>query len=352
MRAAVYHGPRDLRLESVVEPEAGPGDVKLRVIYNGICGSDLHEYYDGPITTRTTPHPLTGVKNPVIFGHELCGEVVSCGAGVEDLSPGDLVTVEPLETCGRCLACTAGQYNHCPDLALHGYNRSGGGLAEYTVVRRAMAHRLPPGMTPVQGALIEPLAIAWHTANRCRLEAGQTAAIHGAGPIGIGVCLTLKSRGVDVIMIDPSPLRRSVLQRLGARVTIDPSDCDPIAAIRDLTGGRGAHASVDAAGVPSAFNAMLHGTRVDGTAVVVAIHHAPVVIPPFDLLMPEVNITGVAMSVKAFPSVIDAMARGNYPLDGWVETIPFDGLMERGFERLRRQEGLKILVDLRSAAQH
>ena len=81
MRAAVFYGPRDLRLESVAEPEPGPGDVKLRVIYSGICGSDLHEYYDGPLTTRTTPHPLTGVKNPVILGHELCGEVMSLGAG-------------------------------------------------------------------------------------------------------------------------------------------------------------------------------------------------------------------------------------------------------------------------------
>ena len=139
-----------------------------------------------------------------------------------------------------------------------------------------------------------------------------------------------------------------MLQRLGARVTLDPSDCDPIAAIRDLTGGRGAHASVDAAGVPAAFNAMLQGTRVDGTAVVVAIHQHPVVIPPFDLLMPEVNVTGVAISVNAFPSVIDAMALGTYPLDGWVETIPFEALMERGIERLRRQESLKILVDVRS----
>jgi (R,R)-butanediol dehydrogenase/meso-butanediol dehydrogenase/diacetyl reductase len=346
MRAAVYHGPRDLRLESVADPEPGPGDVKLRVFYNGICGSDLLEYYDGPVTTRTTPHPLTGVKNPVILGHELCGEVVTCGAGIDDLATGDLVAVEPLETCGCCVWCMAGQYNHCPDLALHGYNRSSGGLAEYTVVRRGMAHRLPVGMTPMQGALIEPLAVAWHTANRCRVEAGQTVAIHGAGPIGIGVCLTLKARGVDVIVVDPSPLRRAVLQRLGARVTLDPNDCDPITAIRDLTGGRGAHASVDAAGAPSAFHAALHGTRVDGTAVVVAIHHVPVVIPPFDLLMPEVNVTGVAMSAHAFPSVIDAMARGDYPLTEWVETIAFENLVEDGIERLRRQEGLKILVDV------
>ena len=299
VRAAVFHGPRDLRVESVPEPDPGPGDVKLRVRFNGICGSDLHEYYDGPLTTRNTPHPLTGVKNPVIMGHELCGEVVALGAGVEDLAIGDLVAVEPLETCGRCLYCGLGQYNHCPLVALHGYNRAGGGLAEFTVVRRRMAHRLPPGVTAMQGALIEP-----------------------------------------------PPERRAALARLGAKSLIDPAACDPVEAVRDLTGGRGAHASVDAAGVPKAFHAMLHGTRVDGTAVVVAIHHEPVVIPPFDLLMPEVRLTGVAMSVNAFPSVIAEMARGSYPLDGWVETIPLEGVLERGFERLRRQEGMKILVDI------
>src|SRR6476619_2564570 len=115
MRAAVYHGRRDLRLEDVPEPVPQAGDVKLRVRYNGICGSDLHEYYAGPITTRASePHPLTGVTNPVIFGHELCGEVVALGAGVEDLNVGDLVAVEPLETCGHCLACGSGRYNHCP----------------------------------------------------------------------------------------------------------------------------------------------------------------------------------------------------------------------------------------------
>ncbi len=350
MRAHVYHGNQDLRMESVAEPMAGAGDVKLRVIYNGICGSDLTEYFEGPMTTRTTPHPLTGVKNPVILGHELCGEVVSVGEDVEDLAIGDLVAVEPLETCGCCVWCEAGQYNHCPDVALHGYNRSSGGLAEFSVVRRSMAHRLPRAMTPMQGALIEPLAVAWHTANRCRVEAGQTVAIHGAGPIGIGVSLTLKARGVDVIVVDPSPLRRAVLQRLGVRAALDPADTDPVAAIRDLTGGRGAHASVDAAGVSAAFRAALHGTRVDGTVVVVAIHHHPVVIPPFDLLMPEVNLTGVAMSAHAFPSVIEAMARGDYPLDDWVETIPFEQVVSGGIDRLKRQQGLKILVDVGAAS--
>ena len=185
MRAALYYGREDLRLTQVPEPEPGPGEVKLRVLYNGICGSDLLEYYDGPVTTRSTPHPLTGVQNPVIMGHELCGEVVALGAGVHDFMIGSLVAVEPVETCGRCLYCRLGQYNHCPSLAIQGYNRAGG-LAEYTVVKQRQGHPLPPGVSALQGALIEPLAIAWHTANRCAVSAGQVVAIHGAGPIGAG----------------------------------------------------------------------------------------------------------------------------------------------------------------------
>ena len=345
MRAALYYGRQDLRLTSVPEPEAGRGEVKLRVCYNGICGSDLLEYYEGPVTTRSSPHPLTGVQNPVIMGHELCGEVVALGEGAGDLEIGDLVAVEPVETCGVCLYCGLGQYNHCPSLAIQGYNRAGG-LAEYTVVKWPRAHKLPRGVSALQGALIEPLAIAWHTVNRCGVSAGEVVAIHGAGPIGAGAFLTLRSRGVEAIVVDPSPTRRAALARLGARHLLDPTACDVVAAIRDLTGGRGAHASIDAAGGAKAFAAMLHGTRVDGTAVVVAIHHEPVVIPPFDLLMPEVHLTGVALSVNAFPPVIAEMARGSYPLEGWVETIPFEGVIEQGLERLRRQQGMKIVVDV------
>src|SRR5215831_7081313 len=333
----------------VAEPEPGRGELKLRVHYNGICGSDLLEYYYGPVTTRSTPHPLTGVQNPVIMGHELCGEVVALADGAGDLDIGDLVAVEPVETCGQCLYCGLGQYNHCPSLAIQGYNRAGG-LAEYTVVKRLRAHKLPRGVSALQGALIEPLAIAWHTVNRCAVHAGQIVAIHGAGPIGAGAFLTLRRRGVEAIVVDPSPTRRAALARLGAHTVLVPTACDVVAAIRDLTGGRGAHASIDAAGGAKAFAAMLHGTRIDGTAVVVAIHHEPVVIPPFDLLMPEVHLTGVALSVNAFPAVIAEMARGSYPLEGWVETIPFEGLIEQGIERLRRQEGMKIVVDVAGAS--
>jgi (R,R)-butanediol dehydrogenase/meso-butanediol dehydrogenase/diacetyl reductase len=346
MRAAVFHGRQDLRLEDVPEPVAKPGEVKLRVLYNGICGSDLHEYYDGPITTRDTPHPLTGVRNPVILGHELCGEVVNVGDGIKDLNIGDRVAVEPVETCGQCVFCSSGQYNHCGMLAFHGYNRDGGGLAQFTTVRRSMAHKLPRKMSALQGALIEPMAIAWRTADRCRVEAGQTVVVHGGGPIGIGVYFTLRQRGVRVLMTDPTPSRRAVLTKLGVEVVLDPGARDVVSAIKDLTRGRGAAASVDAAGVPAAFQAALAGTAADGNVVVVAIHTRRIEIDPMQLLMSEARITGVALSCNAFPSVIERMSAGVYPTQGWVETIPFDGLIQDGFERLHRQEGTKIIVDV------
>ena len=346
MRAAVFHGREDLRLEDIPEPHTGQGEVKLKVLYNGICGSDLHEYYHGPMTTRTTPHPLTGVKNPVVMGHELCGEVVEIGDGIEDLSIGDKIAVEPVETCGHCLYCASGQYNHCGLLAFHGYNRSSGGLAQFSVVKRSMAHKLPKSMTGMQGALIEPMAISYRTAQRCEAEAGQTVVVHGGGPIGLGVFYTLRRWGVNVIMVDPSPTRRAALTQLGVKTVLDPRDGNVVAAIKDLTGGRGAPISVDAAGVPAAFQTALSSTAVDGQLVVVAIHTKPLQIQPMELLMSEVKISGIALSCNTFPSVIEEMAAGTYPLDGWVETIPFERIMSDGFERLHRQEGMKILVDV------
>jgi (R,R)-butanediol dehydrogenase/meso-butanediol dehydrogenase/diacetyl reductase len=351
MRAAVFHGREDLRLEDIPEPRTGKGEVKLKTLYNGICGSDLHEYYHGPMTTRTTPHPLTGVKNPVVMGHEMCGEVVEIGEGIEDLSIGDKIAVEPVETCGHCLYCSSGQYNHCGLLAFHGYNRSSGGLAQFSVVKRSMAHKLPQSMTGIQGALIEPMAISYRTAQRCGAEAGQTVVIHGGGPIGVGIFFTLRRWGMNVIMVDPSAQRRAALTKLGVKTVLDPRDGDVVAAIKDLTGGRGAPVSVDAAGVPVAFQTALSSTAVNGQLVVVAIHTKPLQIHPMELLMSEVKISGIALSCNTFPSVIEEMAAGTYPLEGWVETIPFERVMSDGFERLHRQEGMKILVDIAGSAR-
>ena len=180
MRAARYHGRCDVRIEDVAEPDPGPDEVKLRVAFNGICGSDLHEYYSGPSACPTTPHPMTGAQIPVILGHELSGVVTAIGARVTDVHEGDQVAVEPLVTCGHCASCRSGRYHLCSRLAIHGLSTGGGGLAEYTVVNRSMVHRLPPNVTLAHGALVEPMSVALHAVRRAGAPAGQTAVVHGA----------------------------------------------------------------------------------------------------------------------------------------------------------------------------
>ncbi len=347
MRAIVYHGREDVRFEDIPEPSPKPGEVKLRVLYNGICGSDLHEYYHGPLASRTTPHPLTGVQNPVVLGHEFSGTVVEVGKGVDDLKLGDLVAVEPIQTCGRCAWCRAGQYNHCPLGAIHGYNREGGGLAEFTVIPRSMAHKLPEGVTARHGALIEPMAVSYHAVARAQAKPGQTVVVHGAGPIGVGALLSLKAIGdIRVIITEPSPERRATVSRLGADQVLDPKTQNVVEAIRNLTDGRGADASIDAAGIPAAFKAAMASTAALGTLVVVAMHMEAFSFNPIMLLAGEVNVTGSRTYCHEFPKVMDLMARGAYPLDGWVSTVPFDGFILQGIVPLNRQQAMKIMVDV------
>jgi (R,R)-butanediol dehydrogenase/meso-butanediol dehydrogenase/diacetyl reductase len=279
VRAARFHGREDLRLEEVAEPEPGPGDVKLRVLYTGICGTDVHEYFYGPLfTPGTVPHPLSGVTNPVILGHELCGEVVEVGTQVTGVRVGDLVAAEPLETCGACAACLSGAYNLCPTRAAHGLTRAGGGFSEYTVVTERMAHVLPGSIDPIRGALIEPLTVGMHAARRAGVAPGGTAAVLGAGPIGLGTALAFATLDVRVILSDPSATRRAAAGSLGFEHVLDPAADDAAAAIRELTKGVGADASVDAAGVPAALETALDATRIDGTIAIVAVPLAPVVL--------------------------------------------------------------------------
>ena len=132
MRAAVYYGNHQLKIEDVPEPTAGAGQVKVRVSRNGICGTDLNEYFDGPIfIPPAEPHPLTGRNMPLVLGHEFSGTVTEVGAEVTDVREGDRVTIEPVYRCGECRPCRAGRYNLCQIVGFHGL-MADGGMAECT----------------------------------------------------------------------------------------------------------------------------------------------------------------------------------------------------------------------------
>lgn len=344
MRAVRVHGHEDIRIEDVDEPVVGPGEVALRVLYNGLCGSDVHEYFDGPIGASATPHPLTGARLPSILGHEFSGEVLAVGAGVADLATGTRVAVMPIETCGRCASCRAGRSHLCPLIAIHGFTRHGGGLSDVTVVRRDMVHVLPDGVSARHGALVEPMAVAHRAAARVGAGPGELVAVYGAGPIGLGALLALRARGVETLVSDPSATRRDAARLLGATHVVDPAATDPVAALRDLTGGAGAAGSVEAAGVAATVTAAMDGTRPGGSAVVVAVHARPIPVSRNALVRREVDLRGSMIYDRDdFAAVIEGMRAGSYPLDGWVETIELDDVVD-GLAALRAQRANKLLV--------
>jgi (R,R)-butanediol dehydrogenase/meso-butanediol dehydrogenase/diacetyl reductase len=343
MKAAVYYHPGDVRIEEVPEPHVGPGEVKIRVAYNGICGSDLHEYYDRARAVPFVPHPLTGVVAPVILGHEAAGRVVDTGAGIDDLQPDELVVIEPTKSCGVCQWCVAGSYNLCDRLAFHGYSTGGGGLAEYTVVSRSMVHRVPAGFTAEQAAIVEPMAVGLHAVRRATLGPNTVAAIQGGGPVGIGVLLGLRAAGVgDVIVVEPAPARQAAVAALGGRV-VDPAAGEPAEQIRSLTDGTGVPVSFETAGAPTTFLAAVDATAKGGTVVIVASSLAPVEAPLGRLVANEISLRSSYAYCNDFPAVIESMGRGDYPTEGWVSTIGLGDLLD-GFAALRRGEHIKVLV--------
>ncbi len=345
MRAAVYYGPNKLDVEDVPEPQPTPGTVKVRVGYNGICGTDLHEYYAGPIFVPTEPHPLTGQQLPLVMGHEFSGTITGVGEGVTGYAEGDRVAVEPIYRCGHCGPCQVGNYNICAQIGFHGL-MSDGGMAEYTVVPTNMLHRLPDNVSLELGALVEPMSVAYHAATLGEPHPGDTAMVFGAGPIGIGLWFALRGKGVDdVFVVEPSATRRAATEALGAR-TLDPASVDVPAFIADHTSGRGADAVYDAAGVAPAVETALGCVGARKPMVSVAIYEKPLTTPLLRLVMNESRIQGSLCYTSAdFEAVIALMAQDTYDTTGWVTSIAIDDVVDQGFEALHAGTKMKVLVD-------
>ena len=345
MKAAVYYGPNKVDVTDVPEPEPGPGTVKVKVGFNGICGTDLHEYYAGPIFVPTEPHPLTGQQLPVVMGHEFSGTITALGAGVRGWAEGDRVAIEPIYRCGTCGPCQAGNYNICAQIGFHGL-MSDGGMAEYTVVPTDMLHKLPDNVSLELGALVEPMSVAYHAATLGDAQPGDTAMVFGAGPIGIGLWFALRGKGIeDTFVVEPSATRRAAIEALGAR-TLDPTAVDVPSFIADHTGGRGAGAVYDAAGVAPAVETALACVGARKAMVSVAIYEKPLTTPLLNLVMNESRIQGsLCYTAADFEAVIGLMSRGAYDTTGWVTAIGIEDVVDEGFEALHAGTKMKVLVD-------
>ena len=234
MKAARWHNRKDVRVEELEIPQPKANQIKIEVKYCGICGSDLHEYLGGPIFIPVDkPHPYTGEKAPLVMGHEFSGEVVEVGPEITKFKVGDRVTVEPIHAKDGL----KGKYNLDPNLNFIGLAGGGGGFSEYVVVNEDQAHKLPDNVDFEQGALTEPAAVGLYAVRQSRIQAGDTAAVFGCGPIGLLVIDALRAAGASrIFAVELSPERQAKAKELGA-IVVDPSKEDAVESIRRQTGG-------------------------------------------------------------------------------------------------------------------
>jgi (R,R)-butanediol dehydrogenase/meso-butanediol dehydrogenase/diacetyl reductase len=347
VKAALFHGKQDIRIEDVDVLEPGVGEVRLRNAYNGICGSDLH-FYDTPETSGvdfSKPHPVTGRTLPQILGHEFSGTVDAVGAGVDTVKVGDRVSVFPMISCGICSACARGQVNVCRVVSSYGTSSASGGLAEFSVVRVKDVHVLPDSVDLKLGALVEPMAVAWHAVRRSGIEAGQHALVVGGGPIGIGIAFALRARGVtDVTISEISPDRLAVLRTMGIATVVDPAAADLGDHLREATGQRGVDVAFDTAGGATGLTTALAHLTPGGCAVELAIDVTPREIVPIHLVLNELRVLGtLAYLPSDFDAVIAAMADGAYNTAAWVDVLTLDQIVP-AIDDLRAARRTKVLI--------
>ena len=206
MKQAVIQRPHELQVVEAAPPEVGSGDLLVRSVTVGICGSDLHAF-EGR-------HPF--ISLPVVPGHEVAGVVEAVGAGVEGFRPGDRVLLEPNLVCGTCFYCSSGRYNLCERLAVVGC-QTAGGLAELFVAPAARFHPVPAGMSMTEAALVEPLSTGTHAARIAGDLRGAAIVVLGGGSIGLLTMLAARADGAAVVLVtDPVQGKRRRALDLGA----------------------------------------------------------------------------------------------------------------------------------------
>ncbi|KAJ5178307.1 uncharacterized protein N7500_001006 [Penicillium coprophilum] len=373
MRAVRFHGRGDIRVDEVEEPICGEGQVKaslaLLVAFvmlppaESLTVLDVNRfdlplleyvavYLAGPSLIPTTPHPLTGEKLPTTLGHEFSGTVEQVGSGVTGLKAGDRVAVIPNQFDDTCPSCSIGRFNICENLGFIGFSKGqAGGLSDHIVVDSKHAILLPDSIPLDIGALVEPLAVAWHAVSRCTLQTNDTALVVGAGPIGLAIVQVLKAKGItSIIAVEVSERRREFALAQGATEVLNPLEVDAVAQVRALTGNVGAAVAFECSGVQAGLDTAMAGLRVRGTTVIVSLWEQKPILDPLTVVLQEKHIIGAFVyDIGDFEAVIDAIASGTLqPRPMITSKIRMEDVDEKGFKALieGRDKHVKILVDI------
>jgi (R,R)-butanediol dehydrogenase/meso-butanediol dehydrogenase/diacetyl reductase len=351
MRAAVWHGRRDVRIEQFPDPPPpARNEIRIKVDWCGICGTDLEEYSNGPLYIPVEhPDELTGRKAPMVIGHEIVGTVLTTGADVQEFQIGDRVTPDTLLFCGKCWYCARHLVHQCRKLAIMGL-MTDGGCAEYVNAPSYMCFKLPASMPSETGALAEPAAVAVRAVRTGGVKLGDTVAIVGGGTIGL-LCLqvALLAGAAKVVVIEPHANRRKIASALGAFSTIDPAAVVVADAMMDLTGGDGADVVIECGGNHKTMSMAPQLARPQGVVVITGLHNEPVGLNLFPIVCREVTIKGSFSHIYDvdFSEAVALLGAGKIIAEPLITSrIGIDDAIEKGFERLLNNKGehLKILI--------
>lgn len=332
MRAAVYHGAGDVRIEAVAAPgDPGPGEVLIAPSMAAICGTDASEYAHGPhMIPLHTRHPGSGHVGPLVLGHEFVGRVEAVGEGVDGVAVGDRVVSGAGVSCGECAWCRAGRTNLCASYYTLGLSAPGG-LAEQVISPASICVAVPDSVADEGAAMAQPLAVAIHALDRGGVGPGQTVAVLGIGGIGgflIGAASTRELHRLIAVDVDPAKL--ALAETLGADDAIDARDTDVAAAIREATAGEGADVVIEASGVPANPSIAVHATRRGGRVVIVGLQADPPPVDIFDAALREVDLIATVAHIcdSNLPEALAVLAQTELAGEVLGEVVPMTRLVE------------------------
>lgn len=336
MEALFYEGNQTFTIKNIELTPLNPGEVRLKMAYAGVCGTDVHIYH-GKMDAR--------VKPPQIIGHEVSGEIAELGEGVTGWNVGDRVTVRPLNP-GPEVPSDNGYRHIGQHLKFIGID-SPGGMQQFWNVPAFTLHRLPDHLSLKLGALIEPLAVACHDIRLSELKAGETAIVLGGGPIGLLIALVARTKGAKVLISEVNENRLSFIRSLGFE-TVNPLNQDIAETVDAFSSGTMADVVFEVSGSQAAVSSMTQLCRVRGRIVMVAIHSEPRQVDLFRFFWREIKLIGARVyEPEDFEEAINIAASGTLPLEKLItETAPL-AAAKQVFETIdKNPAGMKYILEL------
>ncbi|MBD3661962.1 MAG: alcohol dehydrogenase catalytic domain-containing protein [Arenibacter algicola] len=335
MKATIYEGNKTFSVieREIEQPEKG--EVRIKVAYSGVCGTDVHIYH-GMMDKR--------VKMPLTIGHEMSGTIDAIGEGVSEYAIGDKVVVRPLDDRG--VKPSDKGFNHiCENLKFIGID-SPGSMQQYWNVPAFTLHKLKAETDLKLAALVEPLSVAVHDVRMSGLQAGETAVVLGGGPIGLLVAMVAKEAGAQVIVSEVNEKRIAKAKELVLNA-VNPTKLDLIEYVKEQTEGRRADVVFEVAGVQPALDVMTEVAGIRGRIVMVAIHGQKKEIDLFKFFWKELKLIGARVYEKEdYEKAITLVTANKLPFTQMITDVQPLSNIQKVFEGIdNNPDGMKVLMD-------